>query len=339
MALDQLMSRVKSKPRLATTRRLSRTSVAALAALIVTATPPASAQDRGGRPPTSRKSDSPRIQRDQPYKSGNGGPHDRSSRKPDRPPNRPDRGDRRFGPLAPGPEDFGPLQPGEADELLSFSREAMPQAYDILQRLKERSPREFQRRMQDEFAPRLRALQRVFSQNPRLGRMIVAHADNLQAAKRAVREYRTSDQDAARRERIERELRRRITDNFELEARIMETRIAERSGNRDRAIDDELQRLQTADVDTLADEPPRIRKLVEDWKAAAEADAADALARLRDAIAARFDQELSDARDRLEMMRTEAPRMIEVRLQRMLEFGDRPPPGDRPPGDRPPREP
>ena len=96
---------------------------------------------------------------------------------------RPARGDRfgaggQFGPTA---EDRGPLEDGEAEVLVAFAAEHFPQMHELLLRIESDDPKKYRQQLR-RFAPRLRFLQRLQDDDPRLAEIMIARTENVCAS-------------------------------------------------------------------------------------------------------------------------------------------------------------
>ncbi len=232
--------------------------------------------------------------------------------------------------LRQSPEDRGPLRPGEEAELMSFAQQQMPRFHELMDRLHQRKPEQFRRRLAEN-APRLRHLKRVFEYSPRIGRIIRAHADNLFNIQREARKLKATQPESPARARILQAIRPRVADNVRLEADALDALAEELAARRDTRIEERVAYLTGDGVDPAA-EPEVLRSLIEAYQSAA-APQRDALRdQIRAAVAAQVDKELAALRQRATDMRSRADQEVEERMQRLT---NPPPPRDeKHPSDR-----
>jgi hypothetical protein len=200
--------------------------------------------------------------------------------------------------------------------------------YALLERVQERSPRAFDRHFR-ETLPRLRALRRVFDTDPDLGNIIVQHSRNHMAIRRGARAWRHAD--AAERERIKREWRRRLAVNMRLEAQATTRRIRQLEDNREQLVAESLTNLASGEAD-LAAETPDVRELVLSLQAAADETERQACEKqLRAIVTRRLDEEIATLRERVANLTENAAEEVDRRLQHFIERAERqrrPPPHD-----------
>jgi len=162
-------------------------------------------------------------------------------------------------PFRPLPEDRGPLRAGEEAELIEFTRQEMPHAYRLLQRVRERSPQAYRRHL-ERLVPRVRHLRRIFEQDAELGRIIIRHSRNLWALQRGSRGWKGGRQERPRPEHVRDRMRELIGENLRLEIQALERWISILEQRRDQEVERKLKRLTQAGAMELSAEPPEIRE-------------------------------------------------------------------------------
>lgn len=231
-------------------------------------------------------------------------------------------------PFRPSEEDMGPLRPEEQKEFDRFARTRMPNAYRALKELRDQNPEAFKRRMDDEIAPRFRFMQRMLSENPKLGENILAHAENLQAIRQNARLLRDPKLRPIQRRRVLAETRQHMLDNVALEAEVREERLRMREQERDGELDSQLEKFADPQSN-LDDAPQELRPMLERWRNA-DPQARDQMrARLRQRMAERDADDIARQREQIQKLRDGADAEAERRLQRLLDASDKP--GQAPP--------
>lgn len=223
----------------------------------------------------------------------------------------------------PSPEDRGPLREGEAEELLAFVEEHMPQFHSVMQHLRERDPRRFEEKLA-EHAPRLRHLRRIFERSPQIGRIIKAHAENGFQLRRDMRALRRARDDSALHERALQAVRERLAKGLDLEIKALETLADELEENLAERVEARVTYLLSEAAD-LASQPEKLRELVDAVQAEeAGAPRDEALAKLRGAVTRQIRSEIKALRERCGEMRAGSPEEVDRRLAHLVEMLDRP---------------
>lgn len=240
---------------------------------------------------------------------------------PDRPPRDFDRGPGPFPlglPLPPSPEDEGPLRPGEVEELLEFARQKMPDMHQIMKRMRDRNPVEFDARFAPR-APRLRFLKRIFDRHPRLGELIAEHARNQKEIIEARNRVRRRGNAPLDRPAVQ-YIRGRVANSVRAEGEIFREMAQMIADNREAEIDRWVERMLAPDFDALA-QPPRFRELLDEIHAADD-EARPALeAALRDRVTERIDEVIGGLRRRAERLSADERQEVDHRVKRILEGG------------------
>lgn len=233
--------------------------------------------------------------------------------------------------------DRAPLREGEAEELLDFAREVMPDLTRMLERVKRRSPELFHKRL-EEAAPRLRHLQRIFAADEQLGRRLVQHALNQRVIQEGTRLWRRADLSPERRTNLREELRHRVAENLETEVAVLRRYIGFLEENFDEQIDTRMRWLlaEGADFD-LARVPPELREMIGRVREAPDEELRAAARReLRTHLADFGRNRIRALRQRLDFMADSPEREVDQRLERLLERPRGPGRGPHPPGAEPP---
>ncbi len=226
-------------------------------------------------------------------------------------------------PFRPLPEDRGPLREGEEAELIEFTRQEMPHAYRLLERVRERSPQAYRRHL-DRLIPRVRHLRRIFAQDPELGRIIIRHSRNLWALQRGTRGSKRRSQERPRSEDWRRRMRELVAENLRLEIQAIERWISILERRRDQDVERELKRVTHADAMELSAEPPEIREAVAAWQAASDPEQRRELrARLKDMVAEQVDAEIARLGERVAGLGSDPAGEVDRRLKDLLERYDR----------------
>lgn len=228
--------------------------------------------------------------------------------------------------IRPDPEDEGPVTPEEERELLQFARKHVPFVHGALAEMREASPERYRFRLETA-APRLRQLRRIFDREPALGRRILRYAENQQRIRTARRIWDESEERTpVLRRRLAAEVRPLMAENLRIELDVLDDRIRELTGERERAVDSEFRRLTREDADPAA-QPDDVRELLRRYRASSDdAERAGLADRIREIGAQRVDDEVRLLRERAERMRSEAPREVDRRVGRAMD--------DRPEGER-----
>ena len=219
------------------------------------------------------------------------------------------------------PEDQGPLKPGEADELLAFAEQHAPRAYKLLRGLRERDPAQFQEKMAAH-APRLRHLRRIYEQNPQMGAVVQAYADDLVAIERSARSLRAPhgpSPDSPEYAREMDKLRNLVAGNVQRECDALDL-IAdqyeqERAARLERRVD-----YLAGDEVNLEGEPPELQKLITAFQSAAtEAERATLREQIQTAAARQVDGEVAALRARAARLRGDLTPEVERRVKEALQ--------------------
>ncbi|MBN2447828.1 MAG: hypothetical protein JXO22_13940 [Phycisphaerae bacterium] len=231
----------------------------------------------------------------------------------------------------PEPTDVGPLREGEEAELLEFMESELPDLYQMLQRVRERSPAALTERL-SQLAPRLRQLRRIYEHDPEVGRAVVRYTLNLRMIHDAVR-HREREMNADESVRLRERVRALLADNVRIETRLLETFVARQETEEpgtptsEEVIEQQVSWLtsENADPELLR---PEVRQLVLDCRAAtvdAERDARREA--LRDGLKRFAEMRATGPRMRLEELRAAPDAEVERRLAQLL---DEEAPTDRP---------
>lgn len=216
--------------------------------------------------------------------------------------------------LRPSPEDEGPLAEGEAETLMAFAAEYMPELHERLSRAQSDRPEAFERRFQF-FAPRLRHFRRVQEQRPELFDALLEHSRLMLRMERFRGEWRRVDSPPAER-RFRQRVREFIAEKFDLETRFVEADVTARRARSDAFIDALVERALTSErAERL---PPELREAVADYADADETRQEEIRATLRAFVAERFEEELSQDEAHLQRRRENAPRFVDGELDRMM---------------------
>lgn len=236
----------------------------------------------------------------------------------------------------PRPEDRGPLRTGEEAELLAFAREHMPRLGRALDEVRARKPERFQA-MLDDAAPRLRHLRHVFEVSPRVGSILRAHAENMFAVRRQMRELRSAAPGTPAYDSARQAARERLAASVQLEVDALTALADDIAAGRDTRVDARATELIAVGAD-LSVVPERIRRRIDDYHAAGD-DAARTAAReqVRVGLAQLTDDEVAALRQRASRLSAAAAEEVDRRLDRLLDAAARGEPGprrERPDGGR-----
>lgn len=254
-------------------------------------------------------------------------------------------------PFRPLRSDFGPVSDEEARQLLEFARQQQPRLYEGLKQLQSKRPEVFKRRLEHDLAPRLRMLRRLVQTRPKAAADFMLHAENMAEIFRAMRAW--SHAAGARRQVIENAVERRLTENIDIEIRLLRDRIDDLESNHDAYSTQEARRLIQPDAE-LPPGPPLVIRLIRAARDAGDDVAARAAAiqRLDNEIYLMLDDQIEDLKERAESLTEGKENAVEARFEKFKERaaafphegqegrkpGD-PRPGDPRPGDRPDDDP
>ncbi len=278
----------------------------------------AARQDRGGerqRPPAERPGARERMRRSA---------QDRRAARLDDGADRPGRDAvQRFarrsglrGDLVPDELDHRPLEEGEPAEMMAFASGVFPEIHQRLEQMERRDPEEFRRQLQ-RFAPRLRLIQRLQREHPRLARIMLARIENEQRIQRYRRAWDNAPPETRR--RILREARERVAENMRLESEVLRLQIERVRETRERRVERWFEHLIKPGAD-LAEEPPSVRELVEEIHAASHEDRPALEGELRGYITAELDDELAAVEARLQHRDERRAEEVDQRLRRMFKL-------------------
>lgn len=270
------------------------------------------------RPPTRNPQQPPRVKPERP---------DRERPEPPNrlPGNRPGEFDRRsrmdrfaeVNPFRPDAEDLGPLRAGEDQELLGFAREFVPRVYQMLNQLKSASPERFRFRLA-QTAPRLRQLRRVAETNPPLARRLVAHSEQLEQIRQAVRRMNVGGGDNPQmRTRVGDLVRRRTRDLLHIEASVLTDRADELEKEREPRVQRLVDEL-IADGADLSAEPPPLQDAIRNIRAAPAGEREPLMERLRSRLRLRFDESIERLRSRAEEIRSDPDGEVDRRAAEFM---------------------
>ncbi len=223
----------------------------------------------------------------------------------------------------PLPEDEGPLTAEERIELMDFLRTHVPKVHGWLEQLREHDPAAFDERLQGA-APRLRQLRRIFERDPQLGQNLVRYSENKHRVWRAQWAWRRSEDPEERRQILD-SVRRWTAQNLRIETAVLEDRAEELEQQREERIEAEVARWQSDDFD-WAGESQEVRELAGAWRAAETDDERAALAdELRRISSERIDREVARLRGRAVQLRENAVDEVDQRMQRWVAQAEREP--------------
>jgi hypothetical protein len=221
----------------------------------------------------------------------------------------------------PQPDDRAALSEEEAEALLAFADEHFPRLARSMRWIKSRRPEMFVRRMQ-RTAPRLRHLQRIFAFDQAVGAAVVQHTKRVQRLRRAHAVVHQEDAPAARRAEAVEALRNTLADLVEIETFILEQAIARLEETREQRVDARLAMLLAGQVPPERI-PPRVRTLLERYRASVDGERDAARAALRALVAAREAREEKAWKTRLEFLKDHPEQVVDQRVEMMQEHPPR----------------
>ena len=227
----------------------------------------------------------------------------------------------------PEPQDNDPLADGEEKELLAFAQEHMPRFYRAMENLRRKKPDRFESRLR-EHVPRLRQLRRIFESSPRIGEIILQHAENEYKVRRVTRVVHDERPDSPLHQRAMHELRQRVSTGVRLEIQVLEVMVAEREAQREQRIADRVTYWLADDAD-LATLPQEARELVQAYRDATDDETRQQAREQIERAATRWEgAETGALRKRINDWRSATEAEVDSRIQRLLK-----PPG--PPAPEP----
>ncbi len=216
----------------------------------------------------------------------------------------------------PRPEDHGPLREGEEQELRDFVRDQFPGLHQLLDRVEQRSPREF-RRSFHRLVPRLRQLRRIHQRNPELAQLIGQHAEHMVRAGLLRRAWRHADDE--QRENIEHQIRGEIAATVRVEVQVLKHLADHLEATRDERIAERVAALTAADAD-LSPEPQPVRERVGALQmATGAARRLELETELVELLGRQLDEKIAALRQRAREMKAGAPAEVDKRMRRLKE--------------------
>ncbi|TWT45907.1 hypothetical protein RAS1_23430 [Phycisphaerae bacterium RAS1] len=219
----------------------------------------------------------------------------------------------------PSPEDRAPLKPGEEDQLLAFAEKRFPIMHRLLGEARQRNPRAFARRFENEFAPRLRHLQRIYAENEELGELMRRHAENMFLMQRAGRMLANKQTPPAMRGRLTQEVRQHLQRMVELEPRMLETRARQYADDRSGWTDRRLERVLAGSAPS-EEQTPEMSNVIHAYQVDNDTVRREVMrAKLHDLVAAQLDLDIRLMRQRAAQLRQRGDDEIEQRWQRFQQ--------------------
>lgn len=221
----------------------------------------------------------------------------------------------------PDPSLREPLDEAGMAALKAFVKEQMPRLYRVMERLEQRDPDAFRRRIR-EVGPRLRHLQAIYEQEPEVGQLVIEHVQHTKQLRDLHHRLHANSERPLLKARMTRQIRRLIEESVKIEGRIVAWHLERFKAGRDARVEEMLERLLYGEIDPRR-LPPEVQDLLDEWTLASDERRTEIEVALRLRAEQRVSDELARWERRAETLAERPEQIVDRRVRFVMQIPPR----------------